>query len=105
MLIDTKTIQLKYPTPNVANNPLPNHQVNMVEASDVWDWEESISTLKNRRSHVYHRPSTIIVQGLTSFEVEVAAPRPPFTVYRASSPIQCDTHVVPWDYNKRETKV
>ena len=28
MLIDTKTIQLKDPTPNVANNPLPNHQVN-----------------------------------------------------------------------------
>ena len=47
----------------------------------------------------------LIVQGLAPFEVEVAAPRPPFTVYRASSPIQCYTHVVPWDYNQREMNV
>ena len=47
----------------------------------------------------------IIVQGIAPFEVEVATPRPSFTVYRASSPIQCDTHVVPWDYNKRQMNV
>ncbi|XP_069150857.1 uncharacterized protein [Solanum lycopersicum] len=90
MLIDTKTIQLKDPTPNVANNPLPNHQVNMVEA------EEAMSTTAQ---------APLIVQGLAPFEVEVAAPRSPFAVYKASSPIQCDTHAVPWDYNKKETNV
>jgi len=42
MLIDTKAIQLKDPAPNVANNPLPNHQVNMVEVDDTSDWEKSI---------------------------------------------------------------
>ncbi|KAK4727617.1 hypothetical protein R3W88_032534 [Solanum pinnatisectum] len=42
MLIDTKAIQLKDPTPNIANNPLPNHQVNMVEVDDTLDWEKSI---------------------------------------------------------------
>lgn len=47
----------------------------------------------------------IIVQGLAPFEVEFSAPRPLFTVYRVSSPIQFDAHVVPWDYNKIETKV
>ena len=47
----------------------------------------------------------LIVQGIAPFEVEVVAPIPPFIVYRASSPIQCDTHIVPWDYNKREMNV
>ena len=42
ILIDTKTIQLKDPTLNVTNNPLPNYQVNMVEVGDVTDQEESI---------------------------------------------------------------
>ena len=105
MLIDTKTIQLKYPTPNVANNPLPNHQVNMVEAGDVWDWEESIWAVETEEAMSTTAQAPLIVQGLAPFEVEVVAPRPPFTVYKASSPIQCDTHDVPWDYNKREMNV
>ncbi|XP_069145964.1 uncharacterized protein [Solanum lycopersicum] len=105
MLIDTKTIQLKDPTPNVANNPLPNHQVNMVEAGGVWDWVESIWAVETEEAMPTTAQAPLIVQGLTPFEVEVAAPRPPFAVYKASAPIQCDTHAVPWDYNKRETNV
>ena len=90
MLIDTKNIQLKDPTPNVANNPFPNHQVNMVEDGDVWDWEESIWAVEIEESMSTTAQAPLIVQGLAPFEVEVAAPRPPFTIYRASSPIQCD---------------
>ncbi|XP_069148037.1 uncharacterized protein [Solanum lycopersicum] len=105
MLIDTKTIQLKDPTPNVANNPLPNHQFNMVEAGDVWDWEESIWAVEKEEAMSTTAQAPLIVHGLAPFEVEVAAPRPPFAVYKASSPIQCDIHVVPWDYNKTETNV
>ena len=87
MLIDTKTIQLKDPTPNVANNPLPNHQVNMVEAGDVWDWEKSIWAVETEEAMSTTSQAPLILQGLAPFEVEVAAPRPPFTVYRASFPI------------------
>lgn len=41
-LIDTITIQLKEPTLNVANNPLPNNQVNMIEGKDTVNLEGSI---------------------------------------------------------------
>ena len=69
------------------NNPLPNHHVDMVEVGDVWDLEESIWTLKIEETMSITAQAPIIVQGIAPFEVEVAAPRPPFTVYRASSPI------------------
>ena len=74
MLIDTKNIQLKDPTPNVANNLLPNHQVNMLEAGDVWDWEESIWTLETEETMSTTAQAPLIVQGLAPFEVEVAHP-------------------------------
>lgn len=77
----------------------------MVEVGDIWDWEESIWTLEKEEAMFTTAQASMIVQPLAPFELEIAAPIPPFTVYRASSPIQCDTHVVPWDYNKRETKV
>ena len=77
MLIDTKTIQLKDPTSNVANNPLPNHQVNMVEASDVWDWEESIWAIETEETMSTTAQAPLTVQGLAPLEVELAAPTPP----------------------------
>uniref|UniRef100_A0A3Q7HPC8 Uncharacterized protein n=1 Tax=Solanum lycopersicum TaxID=4081 RepID=A0A3Q7HPC8_SOLLC len=77
----------------------------MVEAGDVWDWEESIWAVETEESMSTTAQAPLIVQGLAPFEVEVAAPRPPFTVYRAASPIQCDTRAVPWNYNKREMNV
>ncbi|XP_069147092.1 uncharacterized protein [Solanum lycopersicum] len=77
----------------------------MVEDGDVWDWEESIWAVEIEETMSTTAQAPLIVQGLAPFEVEVAAPKPAFTVYKASSPIQCDTHAVPWDYNKREVNV
>ena len=94
MLIDTKTIQFKDPTPNVANNP---HD--MVEVGEVWDWQESIWTLEIEEAMNTTAQAQMIVQGLAPFEVEVSTYRPAFTIYRVSSPIKCDTHAVRWDYN------
>ncbi|XP_049385795.1 uncharacterized protein LOC125849877 [Solanum stenotomum] len=105
MLIDTKAIQLKDPTPSVANNPLPNHQVNMVEVEDTSDWEKSIWVLEPEETMTTTAQTPMVVQRRAPFEVEVAMPKPPFTVYRALSPIQYDTHAVPWDYRKGKTKV
>ncbi|XP_049347507.1 uncharacterized protein LOC125812061 [Solanum verrucosum] len=105
MLIDTKAIQLKDPAPNVANNPLPNHQVNMIEADDTSDWEKSIWVLEPEEAMIATAQTPMVVQRRALFEVEIAMPKTPFTVYRASSPVQYDTHAVPWDYKKGKTKV
>ena len=77
----------------------------MVEVGDVWDWEESIWTLETEEAMSTTTQAPILVQELAPFEVQVAAPRPQLTVYKTSSPIQYDTHAVPWHYNKKETKV
>lgn len=98
MLIDTKVIQLEDQMPNVANNPLPNHQVNMVEVEDTSDWEKSIWVLEPEKAMTGTAQTPMVVQRHAPFEVEVAMPKPPFTVYRAPSPVQYDTHAVPWDY-------
>ncbi|KAK4736956.1 hypothetical protein R3W88_000653 [Solanum pinnatisectum] len=105
MLIDTKAIQLKDPTPNVANNPLPNHQVNMVEVDDSLDWEQSIWAREPEEAITVPAKMPIIVQRCAPFEVEVARPKPPFTVCRAPPPVQYDTHAVPWNYKKEKAKV
>ncbi|KAK4710126.1 hypothetical protein R3W88_004639 [Solanum pinnatisectum] len=105
MLIDTKAIQLKDPTPNVANNSLPNHQVNMVEVDDTSDWEKSIWVLEPEETMNVMIQMLIVVQRRIPFEVEVAMPKHPFTVCRALPPVQYDTHDVPWDYRKGKAKV
>ncbi|KAK4723775.1 hypothetical protein R3W88_026554 [Solanum pinnatisectum] len=105
MLIDTKAIQLKDPTPNVANNPLPNHQVNMVEVDDTSDWEQSIWARDPEETITVPAKTPIIVQRRAPFEVEVARPKTPFTVCRAPHPVQYDTHAVPWNYKKEKAKV
>ncbi|KAK4721842.1 hypothetical protein R3W88_012075 [Solanum pinnatisectum] len=105
MLIDTKAIQLKDPTPNVANNPLPNHQVNMIEVDDPSDWEQSIWAREPEEAITVPAKTPIIVQRRAQFEVEVARPKPPFTVCRAPPPVQYDTHAVPWNYKKEKAKV
>uniref|UniRef100_A0A3Q7JXA6 G-patch domain-containing protein n=1 Tax=Solanum lycopersicum TaxID=4081 RepID=A0A3Q7JXA6_SOLLC len=64
----------------------------MVEAGDVWDWEESIWTLETEEAMSTTTQAPILVQELAPFEVQVAAPRPQLTVYKTSSPIQYDTH-------------
>ncbi|KAK4737223.1 hypothetical protein R3W88_000920 [Solanum pinnatisectum] len=105
MLIDTKAIQLKDPTPNVANNPLPNHQVNMVEVDDTSDWEQSIWARDPEETITVAVQTPFVVQRCSPFEVEVARPKPPFTVCRAPPPVQYDTHAVPWNYEKEKAKV
>lgn len=74
MLIDTKSIQLKDPTQNVANNPFPNHQANMVEVGDIQDWEESIWILDTKETMIAIAQAPMVVQGRPPFEVEVARP-------------------------------
>ncbi|KAH0639657.1 hypothetical protein KY285_036243 [Solanum tuberosum] len=76
MLIHTKAIQLKDPAPNVVKNPLPNHQVNMVEVDDTSDWEKSIWVLELEESMIVTAQTPMIVQRRDSFEVEVAMPKP-----------------------------
>ncbi|KAH0636513.1 hypothetical protein KY289_036428 [Solanum tuberosum] len=82
MLIDTKVIQLKDPAPK----------------GSIWflDPEEAMIATSQ---------TSIVVQRCASFDVEVAIPRPPFTVLRAPPPIKHNTHVVPWDYGKGKAKV
>ncbi|KAK4729867.1 hypothetical protein R3W88_022855 [Solanum pinnatisectum] len=47
----------------------------------------------------------IIVQRHIPFEVEVAIPKPPFTICRAPPPIKYDTHAIPCDYRAGKAKV
>ncbi|XP_075103410.1 uncharacterized protein LOC142177997 [Nicotiana tabacum] len=50
-LIDTKVIQAKKATPNVRNNPLPDHRgegVNVIETNEEWDQEGSIGLIRER---------------------------------------------------------
>ncbi|KAK4736933.1 hypothetical protein R3W88_000630 [Solanum pinnatisectum] len=89
MLIDTKAIQLKDPTPNVANNPLPNHQVNMVEADDTSDWEKSIWVLEPEEATVTPKTPNVVQR------------RMPF---ESTPPVQYDTHAVPWNYKKGKAR-
>ncbi|XP_049406209.1 uncharacterized protein LOC125869828 [Solanum stenotomum] len=100
-----KAIHLKDPAPNVANNPLPNHQVNMVEVDDTLDWEKFIWVLEPEESMIVIARTPIVVQRRSPFEVEVAMPKPPFSVLRAPPPPQFDTYAVPWDYGKGKAKV
>ncbi|XP_047250000.1 uncharacterized protein LOC124885798 [Capsicum annuum] len=63
-LIDTKVIQLKDPQPKVTNNPLPAHEVNMLDADDDVDLEHSIWVIEKKNS------TPISIQKQTPFEVE-----------------------------------
>ncbi|KAK4722012.1 hypothetical protein R3W88_012245 [Solanum pinnatisectum] len=47
----------------------------------------------------------IVVQRRSPFEVEVAKPKPLFTVFRVPPTVQYDTHAVPWDYRKGKAKL
>ncbi|KAH0738231.1 hypothetical protein KY290_036936 [Solanum tuberosum] len=86
ILIYTKAIQLKDSAPNVANNPIPNHQVNMAEASDMVDLEGSIWFLEPEETMTATTQMLVVVQ-------------------RSPYPIKYDTHAVPWDYGKGKAKV
>ncbi|KAH0720198.1 hypothetical protein KY284_005228 [Solanum tuberosum] len=85
LLIDTKVIQLKDPAPNVANNPLLNNQVNMVEAVDVSDLEESIWVCKPEEAMTVTTQTLMVVQRCAPFEVEVAMPKTPIQHPQSSS--------------------
>ncbi|XP_070050752.1 uncharacterized protein [Nicotiana tomentosiformis] len=99
MLIDTKVIQVKEATPNVRNNPLPDHRgegVNVIETDKEWDQKGSIGLIREgdipKTSPVTLTP--VVVQIQAPFEVEVATP---FTVMVASMP-SYKSDVIPWDY-------
>ncbi|KAH0633514.1 hypothetical protein KY284_036300 [Solanum tuberosum] len=92
MLIDTKVIQHKDHAPKVADNSLPNHQ------GSIW-------FLDPKEAMIATSQTSIVVQRCAPFDVEVAIPRPPFTVLRSPPPIKYNTHVVQWDYGKGKAKV
>ncbi|XP_070034750.1 uncharacterized protein [Nicotiana tomentosiformis] len=102
MSIDTKVIHLKEPTPNVHNNPLPNHRgdgINMIETNEQRDQEGSVGFIRDGDTAVSSPivPMPVVVQDKAPFEVEVAIPRLPFTMMVASSPAY-HPKVMPWDY-------
>lgn len=89
-LIDTKVIHLKDPKPNVTNNLLPDHQVNMLDVDEDVDLEHSIWFIDKGNG------TPVSVQKRVPFEVKVATPKTPFTVVRASPTV--NPHAVPWNY-------
>ncbi|XP_070046250.1 uncharacterized protein [Nicotiana tomentosiformis] len=122
-LIYTKVIQAKKTTPNVHNNPLPDHRgsgVNVIETDEEWDPEGSIGliregdepkmppvTLTPIMVHI-ESPIEVEVAASTPFEVEVTTPSAmltpfkvevttPFTITVAPTP-SFNSNVVPWDY-------
>lgn len=77
MMIDTKAIQLKDYTKNIANNPLPYHQVNVVEVNDVWNWEKSLWDCETEEAMTATAEMPMVVQTHGPFEVEVTVSMPP----------------------------
>ncbi|KAH0756965.1 hypothetical protein KY290_020458 [Solanum tuberosum] len=77
----------------------------MVEVGDMVDLEGSIWLIEPEEIITAASQKPVVVQRRVPFKVEVATPRPPFTVLRAPPPIKYDTHVVLWDYGKGKAKV
>ncbi|XP_070002252.1 uncharacterized protein [Nicotiana sylvestris] len=122
-LINTKVIQAKEVTPNVRNNPLPDHRgeaVNVIETYEEWDPEGSIGLIRegddSKKPAVTLTPIVVQIQPPvkvevaasalfeikvtahattpTPFEVEVATP---FTLTVASTP-PFNSNAIPWYY-------
>ncbi|XP_070041262.1 uncharacterized protein [Nicotiana tomentosiformis] len=98
-LIDTKVIQAKEATPNIHNNPLPDHRgegVNVIETDEEWDQEGSIRLIREgdtpKLSLVTLTP--VVVQTQEPFDVEVAIP---FIVMVAPTP-SYEPDAILWDY-------
>ncbi|KAM3248463.1 hypothetical protein P3L10_010232 [Capsicum annuum] len=90
-LIDTKVIQLKDPKPNIINNPLPTHEVNMIDAENNIDLEHSIWVIEKGDS------TPISVRKQAPFDVQVAMPKAPSTVVRATLATY-NPHAAEWNY-------
>ncbi|KAH0716750.1 hypothetical protein KY285_012781 [Solanum tuberosum] len=91
-----KEITVKQPTPNVNNNPLPNHNgalVNMIGVDqgddDPTKFEVPMENVENHTLVVVTSP-TITVRGFAPIEI-LRAPSQSY-VY--------DTKVVPWNYQQ-----
>nr|XP_009617788.1 uncharacterized protein LOC104110073 [Nicotiana tomentosiformis] len=101
-LIDTKLIHLKRSTPNVHNNPLPDHKeggVHMIDTDEEWDEEGSIGFIRDGDTVVVPPvvPPPAVVRVCAPFVVELAVSRSPFTFTVAPSPVY-NSRSVPWDY-------
>ncbi|XP_070014379.1 uncharacterized protein [Nicotiana sylvestris] len=121
-LIDNNIIQAKEATPNVHNNPLPDHSgdgVHVMETNEEWDPEGSIELIREGDDiKVVVTLTPIVVQTQspikfevttsTPFEVEVAllaaTPAPfevevvtHFTVIVSTTP-PFNSKAIPWDY-------
>ncbi|XP_070013013.1 uncharacterized protein [Nicotiana sylvestris] len=121
-LIDNKFIQSKEATPNVRNNPLPDHRgggIHVIETNEEWVPKGSIGLIREGDDF---KPSftlaPIVVQTQSPIEVEVAASVPfevevaplaatpvpfeeevvaPFTVIVSTIP-PFNSKSIPWDY-------
>ncbi|XP_070013539.1 uncharacterized protein [Nicotiana sylvestris] len=121
-LIDTKVIQAKEATPNVRNNPLPDHRgegVNMIETNEECDPEGSIGLIQDGddpKPAVTLTPIMVQIQlpvevevaTSVSFEIKAITPvttpalfeveiSTPFTVTIAPTP-PFKSNAIPWDY-------
>ncbi|XP_070050700.1 uncharacterized protein [Nicotiana tomentosiformis] len=105
----SEAAKAKETTPNIRNNPLPDHrgeEVNVIDTDKEWDPDGSVGLIRKgddpKTSPVTLTP--IVVQTQAPIDVEVAAPAPfevelttPFTVMVTPTP-SYKSNAIPWDY-------